>query len=231
MGWFSKNKQRTQESGGNFDEIPPLPRLPEIPNDPYDDSYDMTQLPTIPSNTLNQKFSENVIKDAISPSSYTDPNKVSYSSGFSREIDEDIPIKYKGSPIQRFQSPNEALLPPPERKLPPMQNIEIPKIEELSKPVEQTKYKSKESVPAEFKDAADKVKSSQPVFIRIDKFQKALEIIDETQDKITEMKKNLNEIKKIREEEDAELESWDNEISKLKEKIEKIDDDLFSRVE
>jgi len=39
------------------------------------------------------------------------------------------------------------------------------------------------------------------------------------------------EIKKIREEEDAELESWDNEISKLKEKIEKIDDDLFSRVE
>ena len=58
MGWFSKDKQRTQESGGNYDDVPQLPRLPDMPNipsDSYNEPYEMTQLPTIPSNRMGNE--------------------------------------------------------------------------------------------------------------------------------------------------------------------------------
>ena len=45
------------------------------------------------------------------------------------------------------------------------------------------------------------------------------------------MKKDLVDIKHVREQEESELNSWEDEINKLKSRFEKIDDDLFSKVE
>ncbi len=228
MGWFSK-KNKTQEmsssnSYNDVQELPSLPDLPDLSNNYPDEHNDINPLPILPSNTLGQKFNEKIIKDSIG-------SDILFSGGppkgtYSKEIDEDYNVELKKPNFSNIQLQEFKLPPPPKIETPKMELIPPPQLKNINKPKSETK-----EVPKEFVEAAQKVKSSQPVFIRIDKFQKALEIIDETHEKISEMKKNLNEIKKIRDEEDLELQTWDSEISKLKEKIEKIDEDLFSRVE
>jgi len=73
MGLFNK---RTKEA----EKLPQLPRLPELPNfsdfeenedlsfpslDELPPQKDISQLPSFPSNSLAEKFSQNTIKDAV----------------------------------------------------------------------------------------------------------------------------------------------------------------------
>ncbi len=86
-------------------------------------------------------------------------------------------------------------------------------------------------IPEEFKEAAKKVKEAEPIFIRIDKFKESLEAIENAKQQISEIEKMLMGIKRIKEEEEKELELWENEIQTAKEQIEKVDTDIFSKIE
>ncbi|MBS3086350.1 hypothetical protein J4422_01475 [Candidatus Pacearchaeota archaeon] len=70
----------------------------------------------------------------------------------------------------------------------------------------------------------------EQVFIRIDKFENAMSIFNQARKKISEIEATLEEIKGIKEKEDRELEAWENEIKSMKDQIEKVDRDIFSRV-
>ena len=89
----------------------------------------------------------------------------------------------------------------------------------------------KVDVPKEFKEVAKKVESAEPVFIRIDKFEESLEIFKETKSKILDIEKMLRDIKSIKEEEEKELEEWYNEVQTMKTQIERVDKDIFSKIE
>ena len=69
-----------------------------------------------------------------------------------------------------------------------------------------------------------------PVFIRVDKFEGAMEVFNETRRKISEIEVALEEIKSIKEKEERELQSWENKIKLMKDQIEKVDRDVFSKV-
>ncbi|MEK6741780.1 MAG: hypothetical protein AABX91_02620 [Nanoarchaeota archaeon] len=69
-----------------------------------------------------------------------------------------------------------------------------------------------------------------PVFIRVDKFEGAMEVFNETRRKISEIEKVLDEIKRTKEKEDKELQSWEVEVKLMKDQIEKVDRDIFSKV-
>lgn len=71
----------------------------------------------------------------------------------------------------------------------------------------------------------------EPIFIRIDKFEEALNNFDKVKKQVAEIEKTLREVKEIKEEEEKELESWEKEMQSLKKQIEKIDDDIFSKIE
>jgi len=86
-------------------------------------------------------------------------------------------------------------------------------------------------IPEGFKEAAKKVKEAEPIFIRIDKFKESLEAIENAKQQISEIEKMLMGIKRIKEEEEKELELWENEIQTAKEQIEKVDTDIFSKIE
>lgn len=73
-------------------------------------------------------------------------------------------------------------------------------------------------------------KETGPVFIRIDKFEEALEIFKETKDKIEEIESLLDETKELKEKEEEELSTWEKEIQDMKNQIEKVDRDIFSRI-
>ena len=70
----------------------------------------------------------------------------------------------------------------------------------------------------------------EPVFIRIDRFEEGLHIFEETKKKISEIERALGETKRIKEKEDRELQEWENEIRTIKDQIEKIDRDIFSKI-
>ena len=71
---------------------------------------------------------------------------------------------------------------------------------------------------------------TEPIFIRIDRFEEALRIFNETKKKISEIERILGDIKGMKEKEEGELKTWENEIRSMKEQIEKVDKDIFSKI-
>jgi len=61
-----------------------------------------------------------------------------------------------------------------------------------------------------------RTKESEPVFVRIDKFEESLDTFEKTKKKLVEMEKFLSEIKRIREREESELQEWENEVQVIK---------------
>jgi len=72
---------------------------------------------------------------------------------------------------------------------------------------------------------------TEPVFIRIDKFEEGLEALEIARKQIMNVEKTLKDIKKVKEEEEKELNSWEKEVQTIKEQIEKIDKEIFSKLE
>ena len=72
--------------------------------------------------------------------------------------------------------------------------------------------------------------SQEPVFIRIDKFEGAMKIFNETKKKISEIESALEGIKELKDKEEREIQLWENELRLMKDKIEKVDRDIFSKV-
>ncbi len=71
---------------------------------------------------------------------------------------------------------------------------------------------------------------TEPIFIRIDRFEEALKIFNEMKKKISEIERVLGDIGKVKEKEDNELKIWEDEIRSMKEQIEKVDKDIFSKI-
>ncbi len=81
------------------------------------------------------------------------------------------------------------------------------------------------------KEPIKKIEKKEPVFIRVDKFEQALNTFAVAKEKVLELENMLKEIKKIKDQEEKELESWEIEIQSVKAQIEKVDRDIFSKIE
>lgn len=100
------------------------------------------------------------------------------------------------------------------------------KEEMMQQPLREKEFRS---VPSTFREAAKSVK--EPIFIRIDKFEEGLHAFEKAKQQITEIEKMLRDVKNLKEEEEKELGMWEREVQKTKQEIEKIDQDIFSKVE
>jgi len=76
-----------------------------------------------------------------------------------------------------------------------------------------------------------KIKKQGSVFVKIDKFEESLETFDEVRKQLDNAEKFLNKIKEIKEEETKELESWGDTLESMKSQIERVDKDIFSKIE
>ena len=71
---------------------------------------------------------------------------------------------------------------------------------------------------------------AEPVFVRIDRFEEGLRMFEGIKHQISEIERILEETKRLKEKEDAELHSWENELKRMRMEIEKIGRDIFSKV-
>lgn len=210
MGWF--NKKEKEESS-----LPSLPKLPELPKLP---GY--REFPEISKNNLdigivssqkNLPDLESHISEIHELPSFPTTN---FGEKFSQNTIKNAITGQKEDEEEeaddfekRFQMMPEPLEKAAlERRIIPL-NKEMPSIEH--KP--------------------ELVKSTEPIFIRIDKFEESLKTFEKVKDKLNEIEKLLHETKEIKEKEETELNSWEQEIQKLKSHIEKVNEDIFSKIE
>ena len=74
------------------------------------------------------------------------------------------------------------------------------------------------------------VKEAEPLFVRLDKFKESHTILDNVKKQMHEITHLLNETNAIKEKEDQQLKMWETELQEIKNNIEKIDRDLFSKI-
>ncbi len=101
----------------------------------------------------------------------------------------------------------------------------------MLQPLEKLGPRATEPIPPTFREAARTVKAREPIFIRIDKFEESLNSFEKAKQQVSEIEKMLRDVKKIKEEEERELSAWEKEIQTTKHEIERIDQDIFSKVE
>ena len=206
MGLFGK-KDKKEEVKKNILSIPELPELPKLPELPYMDEFSyednsLPQLPKFPNNPLGDKFSQNTIKEAIS-------GKKEDKEVFDAE---DFPEEERSGMMQK-----------------PLQRPLREDFEDYEESIS-TKPRSK-GVSQNFVAKNYMTKKAEPIFIRIDKFEEALDVFKKVQGQISEIEKDLSHLKKIKEEETKELDFWEKQIQEIKQQVEKIDSEIFSKVD
>ena len=71
------------------------------------------------------------------------------------------------------------------------------------------------------------VEAGKPIFVKIDNYKEALEILEEIKRKVREAENIFDEIEKIREDRDKKLDAWKADLAKIKEKLMSVDKKLF----
>ncbi len=187
------------------EEIPSLPELPEFPEFP--------SLPDIQKSGKTEKI----------PKLPTYPNN-SFGRKFSQNaIKEAVSGENEGDGVfdaDEFGENKSWMMHEPPRKA-LTREVNYPDLEED----EET-----EEIPQEFHRAARIVRKAEPVFVRLDKFEESLSLFQKIKEKISNIEKLLKDIKTVKQQEEAELESWENEINTIKQQIEQIDKDVFSKI-
>jgi hypothetical protein len=96
----------------------------------------------------------------------------------------------------------------------------------MQKPL--VKTESKTIQPAR---AFEKPKETEPLFIRIDKFEEGSRNFENVKKQISDIEKMFDSLKKVKEDEEKEMSVFEDELRQIKEKIENIDNNIFSRVQ
>ena len=106
-------------------------------------------------------------------------------------------------------------------------------LEELEEPPE-LPLKSRVASTGQ-EEKTSKLKPIQPakkhVFVKISNFKAAIKQFNDIKEKIVEIEGLLGEINNIKKREEFELEEWKQEINSIKEKMNKINENLFSKIE
>jgi hypothetical protein len=167
-----------------------------------DESDEIPSLPELPS---APKIPESKVLTEI-PSLPSSLHEEKISSDVLKDA-----ISGKQKPFGDFKKTSDEFQPSIES---PMQKISVPEFQEN---------------PERIKKFMEKEKG-EPLFVRIDKFEESLRIINKVKDTIEEIELALEDVKKIKEDEKRELDSWEDELKKTKDLISKIDKDLFSKI-
>jgi hypothetical protein len=206
MGLFNKKKKEEIPVTSSLPELPPLPKLPDLPlGSSTNLQFKPNILPRFPSSSLGNKFSQDTIKDAVSG------EKEDEETDESEEIQ--MMPKLPSIPMSKEM--------PPEMD----ESSEGMKVSTTIKPSIMTK-------PSRTEYSMQRPQEkSEPIFVRIDKFEENMDLFNKIKKQLLGVEKILEDIKRTKEEEDKELELWQQRLQTMKSQIDKIDKDIFSKID
>ena len=209
MALFKKNKKEESSYPSGLPELPKLPELPPAGPKPNQGMMPKPNaLPRFPSSPTGNRFSQNTIKDAVSGEKRGD-----VVDEFEKEIqkmprfpDKSMAKAPRAPMMEEHEEEDEEDMPPRPSQNPEM--IITPRTSRVSSVSQR----------------------EEPVFIRLDKFEESLDTFEKIKKQLSGAEKLLNEIKDVKEREDKELADWQSKLEAMKNQIEKIDRDIFSKV-
>lgn len=202
MGLFKKKDERKVPENSNMG-IPVLPELPKLPDFPgMDDEFQNAELPKLPS------FPNNSIGNKFSQST------IKEAVAGEKEVDSED--------ADDFSSEND--FDDEERMM------QAPLNENYEKTILPNKMKPQRREISENTSYSQMQKRAEPVFIRLDKFEESLKVFENAKKQISEIEHLLSEIKEVKQKEEDELNSWENRIQEIRKQIEKVDQDVFSKI-
>jgi len=74
-------------------------------------------------------------------------------------------------------------------------------------------------------------KKTEPIYVRLDKFETTVQSFEEIKNKIFEIEKLLSKIKEIKVQEERELNEWEIEVRAIRARIDSIDKDVFGKLD
>lgn len=184
--------------------LPELPQLPELPGFNSENSQ-LPKLPSFPNNSLGDKFSQNTIKEAVAGKK---EGEVEADDFQLPDFDEDEMMQ------EPLSKPKTKTIDEYEEEI---EEEEMPKRKSYEMPVRSGNYTA--------------TRKAEPIFVRLDKFEESLNIFEKAKEQIGEIEHALRNIKALKEKEEEELNSWEKEIQEIKNQIEKVDQEIFSKVE
>jgi hypothetical protein len=101
----------------------------------------------------------------------------------------------------------------------------------MQKPSMNFKYPVPKKITSEIHPEFSRRKESEPIFVRMDKFQEGLDSLENAKKQIFEIEKLMKNIHDIKDAEEKELELWERQIQIAKSQIDKVDKSVFSRLE
>lgn len=205
MAWFKKKKETTSKEQNqeiNSQEIPELPELPSLPKPHL--PFNQPMLPSLPSQE-KESF------EPISPPQY---KKYEKSIPHMPKLDKsNIPLTKE---ISSGKEEVESDFQP--NRIGVRRFKSMPQALEISEP----------QVPRLM--PLIKEEKTEPVFVRIDKYQAAVQAFNEIKSKLNEIENYLREIKNLKHKEEQELEEWENEIETIKTRLNNIDQGVFGKL-
>ncbi|MEK6873736.1 MAG: hypothetical protein AABW91_02735 [Nanoarchaeota archaeon] len=200
MGLFRRKKEKQ--------EVPELPQLPRLPPIPFQDT---TKIQGIPIN------SEEDYRKSTLPSFPTSNfgNKINQST-IKEAVEESENNENSES---RYNEPEFSHMVP---------SI-IPKIPMPMRP-QINKVRSLEMSDWNNRNTETRVKRTEPIFVKLEKFENALSTFNEIKLRIGEIDSLLNDIREVKRKEEAELEEWQREIETIKARLDQIDKEVFNNL-
>lgn len=84
-----------------------------------------------------------------------------------------------------------------------------------------------ERMPKISDDNSQGKKSNKPIFVKVEKYDEAIDNMNSIREKVKEVENILENLKKIKREEDQTLEEWKESLNEIKEKLMIVDKNLF----
>ncbi|HOW36661.1 MAG TPA: hypothetical protein PLK34_00195 [Candidatus Pacearchaeota archaeon] len=196
--------------------LPELPRLPELDfnsSKTTEVKRPLQALPSFPSSSLGNKFSQNTIKDAVSGEVRgdilpDDTEELEEDYDDLEDYDEEVEVTKE---VKKIASNSES---PRTKEI--LSEEMLPSSKMLAKP-----SVSREIVTKSKEDS---------VFIKLEKFEESLDLFTDMKKQLVEAEKLLNKIKEVKEQENDELVSWTTKMESMKNQIERIDKNIFSKI-
>ena len=73
----------------------------------------------------------------------------------------------------------------------------------------------------------ERSKSKKPIFIKIDKYEQATDLINTIKEKVKDIEHISDKLKQIKKEEDQALDHWEDSLNQIKDKLMTIEKNLF----
>ena len=181
--------------------IPPAPQLPPLPKSQEPEKKDLPELPSFPSDSKNETLNQEMVKSAVSD--IPEDNEVNVEIPEGLHIEEEP--KEESMMIPPKPSLNEVIPEPPQRRT-----------LEINEPTTNNKK--------------PKTRETEPIFVRIDKFQSAQKNFEKIKEKVKEIESVLRKIKDVKSQEETELKGWTEDVEKIKARLSEIDSGIFDQI-